>query len=138
MSFGRAAADRPARPQDTDPCPCGSGDSFGGCCAPALRGEPVPTPERLMRSRYTAFVVGDTAHLARTWHPRTRPDEIEADPTLRWTGLEIIDAPPATGDTGVVEFRATWTQKGERGALHERSRFVTLRGRWVYVDGDVR
>lgn len=91
-----------------------------------------------MRSRYTAFVVGDTAHLARTWHPRTRPDEIEADPTLRWSGLEIVDAPPAPGDWGVVEFRATWTQHGERGTLHERSRFVTLRGRWVYMDGDVR
>lgn len=91
-----------------------------------------------MRSRYTAFVVGDTAHLARSWHPRTRPEEIAIDPDVRWTGLQIIDAPPADGDTGVVEFRAEWIQDGDRGARHERSRFVRLRGRWVYLDGDVR
>lgn len=91
-----------------------------------------------MRSRYTAFVLGETAHLVRSWHPRTRPDDLAIDPDLRWTGLEIIDAPPTTGDTGVVEFRAGWIEGGTRGFLHERSRFVRLRGRWVYVDGDVR
>ncbi|MEV8369811.1 YchJ family metal-binding protein [Microbacterium sp. NPDC064584] len=137
MSFGRAAS-ASARPNGMDPCPCGSGASFDGCCAPMLRGESSPTPEQLMRSRYTAFVVGDTAHPARSWHPRTRPEEIAIDPDVRWTGLQIIDAPPADGDTGVVEFRAEWIQDGDRGALHERSRFVRLRGRWVYVDGDVR
>lgn len=96
-----------------------------------------------MRSRYTAFVVGETAHLARSWHPRTRPEEIAIDPDLRWTGLEILDTPAVTrdssgGETGVVEFRAGWIERGTRGLLHERSRFVRLRGRWVYVDGDVR
>lgn len=91
-----------------------------------------------MRSRYTAFVLGETAHLARSWHARTRPDDLAIDPDLRWTGLEIIDAPPPTGDTGTVEFRAGWIEGGTRGFLHERSRFFRLQGRWVYVDGDVR
>ena len=30
-----------------------------------------------MRSRYTAFVVGDREHLLRTWDPATRPDELD-------------------------------------------------------------
>ena len=29
--------------------------------------------EVLMRSRFSAFVVGDEDHIFRSWHPRTRP-----------------------------------------------------------------
>ncbi|WP_331710712.1 YchJ family metal-binding protein [Microbacterium pygmaeum] len=42
-----------------------------------------------MRSRYTAFVLGDADHLERTWHPRTRPERVQIDPGLTWTGLQI-------------------------------------------------
>jgi SEC-C motif-containing protein len=116
-------------------CPCGSGDPFSGCCAPALRGEPAPTPEALMRSRYTAFAVGDGAYLAATWHPGTRPDDTEPDAGIRWSGLEILDAPPPTSKRGVVEFRARYRSGGAVGELHERSRFVFQSGRWWYLDG---
>ncbi|WP_375384517.1 YchJ family protein [uncultured Microbacterium sp.] len=75
-----------ARVADTDACPCGSGVAFDGCCAPALRGSPAPTAEALMRSRYTAFVVGDTRYLADSWHPGTRPDDVSMDPSVRWQG----------------------------------------------------
>ncbi len=37
-----------------------------------------------MRSRYTAFVVGDVEHLLRSWHPATRPDELDLDPDVQW------------------------------------------------------
>ena len=40
-----------------------------------------------MRSRYTAFAVGDADHLFRTWHPRTRPDDVAVDPATSWLGL---------------------------------------------------
>jgi len=83
-----------------------------------------------MRSRYSAFVVGDADHLFRSWHPRTRPDEISVDGT-RWTGLRILDVVaggPEDSD-GVVEFLASHRD----GTLHERSAFTRRRGRWVYV-----
>lgn len=83
-----------------------------------------------MRSRYTAFVVGDADHLFRTWHPRTRPDEVAPEPGLEWTGLEVLDV-----EESVVEFRAHWIWKGRRGVLHERSSFEQRGGRWLYVDG---
>ncbi|WP_243075183.1 YchJ family protein [Microbacterium sp. SS28] len=138
MSFGQAAsrADGFPRIEAADPCPYGSGDRFDGCCRPLLRGEPAPTPERLMRSRYTAFLVGDARYLAESWHPRTRSASIDLEPDMRWTKLEIVDA--ESGETsGTVEFRAHWRQGRERGILHERSRFVPHAGRWWYVDGDV-
>ena len=41
------------------PCPCGSGTAYGACCGPLHDGAPAATAEALMRSRYTAFAVGD-------------------------------------------------------------------------------
>ena len=92
-----------------------------------------------MRSRYTAFVLGDAAYLHETWHPRTRPSELALDPAQRWTGLEIVEvAEGGERDTrGLVEFRASWRHAGDRGRLHERSRFVRQSGRWWYVDGEI-
>lgn len=145
MSFGSAAS-RGApvrRPDVSAACPCGSGDSFGGCCGPVIGGADAPTAERLMRSRYTAFAIGDSTHLLRSWHPRTRPEGIDIDRALIWTGLEIVDADPEAADdvTAAVEFRASWRQgsgaEASAGELHERSRFVRLRGRWHYLDGVV-
>jgi SEC-C motif-containing protein len=91
-----------------------------------------------MRSRYTAFVVGDRDHLLRSWHPATRPDDLALDPDMRWRGLTIVFAEEdAAGGSGVVRFRARWSAAGENGVLEERSRFARRAGRWVYLDGEV-
>lgn len=91
-----------------------------------------------MRSRYTAFARGDTDHLWRTWHPRTRPDDVSVDPSTRWTGLTITDTSAGLeGDeTGEVAFEARFEDADGQGLVTERSRFARRGGRWVYVDGD--
>lgn len=118
------------------PCPCGSGETYDGCCGPIVRNErPADTAEQLMRSRFSAYALGDVDHLFRSWHPSTRPDDLAELPRVDWVGLEIVevvDGGPAD-DTGIVEFRA----RHAGGVLHERSRFVRRAGRWVYLDGDV-
>ncbi len=88
-----------------------------------------------MRSRYAAYAVGDLDHVFRTWHPRTRPDDLAPAPGLTWTGLEIVDvvAGTADDDDGVVEFRASYRAPHGNGVLHERSTFARRAGRWVYV-----
>ena len=88
-------------------CPCGSGRPFDGCCGPILAGTPAPTAEALMRSRFTAFSLGDVAHLERSWAPETRPANVTVDPDQRWVRLEVIDTVKGRQlDTdGVVEFR---------------------------------
>nr|WP_255668881.1 YchJ family metal-binding protein [Aeromicrobium duanguangcaii] len=98
------------------------------------------TAEALMRSRFEAFKRGDRDWLLQTWHPTTRPDDLDLSDNPRWRGLQILDteAGGAADDTGVVEFRATYVADGELGILQERSRFVREDGRWLYVDGDVR
>jgi SEC-C motif-containing protein len=92
--------------------------------------------EELMRSRYSAYVLGNLDHLFRTWHPRTRPADLAPDRLLVWTRLEVLGVEERDGDEGQVTFRAHWTWSGQSGVLHERSRFVRRAGRWVYLDGD--
>ncbi|QNA92748.1 MULTISPECIES: YchJ family protein [unclassified Microbacterium] len=124
---------------DSARCPCGSGDIFGGCCGPLLQGAPASTAERLMRSRFTAFGLRDAAHLVRTWHGSTRPRTVDFEPDMEWRRLVILDrhaGGPFDRD-GIVEFEAFWRQGTQRGALHERSRFVREDRQWYYVDGDV-
>ncbi|WOT37954.1 YchJ family protein [Streptomyces coeruleorubidus] len=116
-------------------CPCGLLEAYGDCCGRYHSGTTAaPTAEALMRSRYSAFVKGDTGYLLRTWHLRTRPGTLELDPRMRWTGLEILDTSDGSAfhSAGTVEFRASY----RGGSLHERSRFERVDGAWVYVDGE--
>ena len=90
-----------------------------------------------MRSRYSAFALGDARYLAETWHPRTRPERLDLDPDVRWVGLRIIDAPAVGRETtGIVEFRARWRHGAEAGEQHERSRFRRAAGRWWYLEAE--
>ncbi|MBO0677055.1 hypothetical protein JRC04_06230 [Mycolicibacterium sp. S2-37] len=84
-----------------------------------------------MRSRYSAYAVGDLDYVWRTWHPRTRPAEVVPS-DVEWVSLEIVDA-----SDDEVEFRAHYRREGRPGTLHERSRFAVRARRWFYVDGDL-
>ena len=85
-----------------------------------------------MRSRYAAYAIGGEAgdaYVFRTWHPRTRPEDVTTDPGLAWTGLVILRA-----EDDVVEVAARYTFGGVERVLHETSRFERRAGRWVYVE----
>lgn len=123
-------------------CPCGSGLSYGECCEPVHLGEaPAPTAERLMRSRFSAFAVGDAAYLLRSWHPDARPTSLEIDADTRWLWLEIVrtERGSESDSDGVVEFRAKYRvdapEGRSSGVQHEVSTFTRVDGAWVYVDG---
>jgi SEC-C motif-containing protein len=120
-------------------CPCGSGDTYALCCGRFHSGEAgAATAQLLMRSRFSAFAVGDAGYLSDTWDPSGRPASIDLDHATRWTQLEILDTVrggPFDAD-GVVEFKAHYRIGKSRGVRHERSRFVKKSGRWLYVGGD--
>ncbi|MCU0941426.1 MAG: SEC-C domain-containing protein [Hydrogenophaga sp.] len=122
-----------------DACPCGRGTAFSACCGrfPAPGGPPAPDAESLMRSRYSAFVRGDVAHLLATWHPDTRPATLDLEPGVKWLGLEVRSHRAIDADHAEVEFVARSRQGGRGQRLHERSRFVREGGRWYYRDGDL-
>ncbi|MBU9764075.1 hypothetical protein FR943_09495 [Mycobacterium sp. TNTM28] len=121
------------------PCPCGSGLAYRQCCGPLHDGAPAPTAVALMRSRFCAFALGDADYLRASWHPDTRPAELTLDDTLTWRRLQIVDTEAGGEDDtdGVVEFRAQYVHGGTRHILHERSRFVRVKGQWRYLDGQI-
>jgi SEC-C motif domain protein len=116
-------------------CPCGLGDDYDSCCGRLHAGAPAPTAESLMRSRYSAFAVGDVGYLLRTWHPSGRPETLTLDPALRWTRLAVLETNGGGlfDATGTVRFRAVYVQDGKRGVLAEISRFIRQDGLWTYV-----
>ena len=109
-------------------CHCGLPAPYGACCGRFHAGTAAPTAERLMRSRYSAYVVGDRGYLLRTWHPTTRPAAVETG--SGWLRLEVLDSSGGLLDTeGEVRFRAHHLG----GVLEEHSRFVRDSGRWSYL-----
>lgn len=121
-----------------DRCPCLSGNPLSKCCGPLLSGErSAVTAEQLMRSRFTAFALGDSAYLLRTWHPSTRPPTLELDPEQRWYRLDVGRTIQGGlfDDEGIVSFRAFYRHPDGPGRQEEVSRFVKEDGQWFYLDG---
>jgi SEC-C motif domain protein len=145
-----ASSPPPARPLD---CPCGGAapDSrsatkpprFAQCCGRFIDGDDAaPTAWELMRSRYAAYVLGDTAYLRATWDASTCPADLDADPAApgapKWLGLQIKRYAAIDPTHAEVEFVARFKTGGRAHRLHETSRFTRGEdGRWRYVDGDV-
>ena len=90
-----------------------------------------------MRSRFSAFAVGDVEYVRRTWHPTTRPRDLTLDDDVRWYRLDVLaTSRGGIGDTeGTVEFRAFYRAPGGAGSQHEVSRFVREGDQWLYLDG---
>lgn len=89
-----------------------------------------------MRSRYSAYVTGNTEYLLYSWHPDTRPDQLTLDSRQKWLGLKVKDTENGSPEDaeGTVEFVARYKIDGKGHRLHERSRFTRFEGRWVYLD----
>jgi SEC-C motif-containing protein len=119
-------------------CPCGLPATYDDCCGRYHHGPlagQAPTPEALMRSRYSAFVKDLRDYLLATWHPSTRPPLIEApEPGLTWLGLDVRRATQSGEDRGTVDFVARSKLGGRAHRLHEVSEFVREGGHWYYVD----
>jgi SEC-C motif-containing protein len=126
-------------------CHCGSGQTFDECCGLILSGKAgAATAEQLMRARYSAFAEQDVDFISNSLHPNHRHDH-DAEATRRWAansdwlGLEIVSVEQGQepDEEGVVEFIATFKEKGVTRHHHERSRFRKEDGRWYFVDGDM-
>ena len=124
-------------------CPCGSSKNYSECCKPFHDGKAKPdTAEKLMRSRYSAYVVGNIDYIRITNDPASRDtfDQEAAkewSSTSEWIGLEIIatKAGQPKDTEGEVEFKATYKRDGKEHAHHEVSLFKFFDSQWFYMDG---
>jgi SEC-C motif-containing protein len=94
--------------------------------------------EQLMRSRYSAYVLGARDYLLATWHPSTRPpsSSLEDHGGTHWLGLVVKRHEQSAKDEAIVEFVARYRIGGAPAVrLHETSRFRRENGCWYYLDG---
>ena len=130
--------DRPMN--DKRPCPCGNLQAYEHCCG-RWHGGPerlrAPDAERLVRSRYSAYVLDLRDYLLDSWHPHTRPATLEPNaPGLRWLGLQVREHIVIDERRATVEFVARYQLQGRATRLHELSRFERQEDAiWLYVDG---
>lgn len=119
------------------PCPCDPARRYADCCGPLHAGASARDAEALMRSRYSAYVMGLEDYLVSSWHPSTQPQPplLEPGARLKWLRLKVIEHRIIDDDHAEVEFEARCLENGVRRDLHERSRFVRERGHWFYIDG---
>jgi SEC-C motif-containing protein len=119
-------------------CYCGNHLPFEDCCQPYIKGTKTAlTAEDLMRSRYSAYAIGDANYLIKTTHSSTRKnhkksDILEWSKSNKWNHLEVLEATETT-----VTFKAHYTDNRRQTRVHlEKSTFVFEDGNWFYVDGE--
>ena len=101
------------------PCPCGRPAAYADCCGLYHAGASAATPEALMRSRYSAYVLKLATYLLATWHPSTRPSELDlAADGSKWLGLEVKRHAVQDEDHASVEFVARYRIAGRGHRLH--------------------
>jgi SEC-C motif-containing protein len=121
-------------------CPCGSQQNYSECCRPFIENQAhPPNAECLMRSRYTAYVVGNMDYLETTAKGAAlknfNPTETKSwNDNIYWLGLKVISH-QAFGNQAKVEFIARYQQQAIIHSLHEISNFDDIDGKWFYTGG---
>lgn len=117
-------------------CPCQqcqkTPKNYTDCCQPYHNGKAASNSEALMRSRYSAFFLGLTGYVKKSWHPSTRPHDLALEPDANWLKLDIISSAKKQ-----VHFQAFFkNDDGSFSVLDETSDFVFENNNWLYVEGD--
>lgn len=124
--------------EQVEKCYCGSDLSFELCCQPFLNNKAMPdSAEKLMRSRYSAYVVANAKYILDTTHPKTRHFHskkaiLQWSKENTWEKLEII-----LSETNRVIFKAYFKDSDENKQIHyENSLFEKLGDKLYYVSGN--
>ncbi len=126
-------------------CPCGNPNTYETCCERIhANHENADHPEALMRSRYSAYVLGLTDFIINTYHPSCNAERLreslEQAPACEWKKLEVLSSSvEKKGTCGYVEFKAHYIENNKPECLHEKSRFLREekegKALWFYIDG---
>ncbi len=123
-------------------CPCGSQNDYLSCCGLFIDNqENAPSPEALMRSRYTAYTLARIDYISKTMVGRPSEEFNEANAEkwakqVNWKGLKILSSAMDEDDIniGYVEFSANFIELGKKQNIHELSKFKRIDGKWFYVE----
>jgi len=119
-------------------CPCGSGKKYKDCCFKWHKIGSAPNALLLMKSRYTAYALGNADYIIKTTHkssPHYERNLIEWKKSIKEFGksifkkLEIVEFIDGEKEA-FVEFKAYIDDY----VMHERSRFIK-EDKWYYFEG---
>ena len=128
-----------------DKCPCGSSIKYKKCCQVFHKGKLASTALELMKSRYSAYVVKDVKYIINTTdvnNPDYTPESVN------WANdieefcinsdfrelkiLEFIDS----DEISYVKFYVNLYIQGVDQSFTEKSKFVKVNNKWLYVNGE--
>lgn len=118
-------------------CPCHSGEPYRDCCAPLHQGAPAPDATKLMRARYSAYVLKMDDYLRSSWHESTRPNDLTKASLqgVKWLGLTVLETQNIDTCHATVAFEARFRKGNEKTqTLFENSAFLFENGHWFYVN----
>lgn len=124
----------------TQLCPCGSNNNYLECCGRFIENNELPnTPEKLMRSRYTAFTLANIDYIAATMSGNAMHDFDLASAYnfatgVKWVSLKVIDSGLNSDTIGFVKFQAKYKVNGKMEKLNEHSLFEKIENKWYYTD----
>ena len=116
-----------------NPCPCGSGKKYKKCCQIYHKGAIAKDALTLMKSRFSAFAVGDIAYIIKTSTFQKDFDDLKSFSDMcEFKKLEILEHSEDS-----VTFRATIFCSESDNSFTEKSHFIKRDGRWFYESGEI-
>ena len=114
-------------------CPCGSGNLLDACCGHYHEGLPAPCAEALMRSRYSAYVLGLIDYLVATTLPAQQAgldrQSISAwSAQSTWLGLDVESSEVFGGSRTCVVSPSPRRARQQDEQSHPTLSFVQMRG----------
>jgi SEC-C motif-containing protein len=126
-------------------CFCGSGKKYKKCCQTYHKGAIPQNALLLMKSRYSAYCVGDAKYIIKTTHQNNTDFTTN---TTKWiediksftnntifNKLEIIKFIDGE-NIAYVEFKAYMNQNNKEVILNEKSKFQKVDKYWLYENGE--
>lgn len=124
-------------------CPCGSGKKYKKCCQIFHKGAIAKDALSLMKSRYSAYAVGDAEYIIKT---TAKENKDYMDNKAKWKEeikafhknnifekLKIVEY-IEDSNSATVEFEAYIS--GE--VMREKSHFIKQDNKWLYLDGEIK
>lgn len=129
---------------ESELCPCKSGEAYSNCCQQYHRGVLPSTALLLMRSRFSAYALGLADYIIETTHPGYTAYQKDRSQWITqimhfskntiFENLEILEFEDSL-ETAYVTFKAHLKQHNRNASFIERSRFFKVGEKWLYVDG---
>ena len=123
-------------------CPCNSGKKYKKCCQIYHKGCYPKDALTLMKSRYSAFVIGEVKYIISTSTFQKDYQDLKnfSDgcdfKKLTIIEFEDIDSIDSSKEA-FVTFKADIFCDGQDNSFCEKSRFVYIDGKWLYESGEI-